>query len=118
MAHFAKIENNTVTQVIVIDNSRCPGPLVDSEPLGVSFITDTLGLSGTWKQTSYNANFRNKFTGIGDLWDDTAEVFYPASPYPSWTLDTNTWTWSAPVAYPADGNDYNWNENTLSWDAV
>lgn len=68
MAHFAKIEDKIVTQVIVINNEVL-GDLEfpDSEPIGQKFIA-SLGLEGTWKQTSYNANFRGKFAGIGDIW--------------------------------------------------
>jgi hypothetical protein len=63
MAHFAKIENNKVTQVIVIDNSQ--------EDRGQEFINDDLGIEGTWVQTSYNANFGGKYAAIGDTWDGT-----------------------------------------------
>lgn len=68
MAHFAKIENKIVTQVIVINN-KALGDLEfpDSEAVGQEFIA-SLGLDGTWKQTSYNANFRGVFAGIGDTW--------------------------------------------------
>ena len=118
MAHFAKIEFNTVTQVIVVDNMRCPGLLTNSEPLGQAFIANTLGLEGTWKQTSYNSSFRNSYAGAGYIWDETNDAFYAPPLFPSWMIDTNTWTWSAPVAYPTDGNDYMWNEATLSWDLV
>lgn len=68
MAHFAKIENKIVTQVIVINNETLNNlEFPDSEPVGQEFIA-ALGLDGTWKQTSYNANFRGKFAGVGDTW--------------------------------------------------
>lgn len=68
MAHFAKVENGIVTQVIVINNEVL-GDLEfpESEPVGQEFIV-SLGLEGTWKQTSYNGNFRNKYAAIGDKW--------------------------------------------------
>jgi hypothetical protein len=68
MAHFAKIENGIVTQVIVISNETL-GDLdfPESETVGQEFIA-SLGLDGTWKQTSYNANFRGKYAGLGDKW--------------------------------------------------
>ena len=68
MAHFAKIENGMVTEVIVVNNETL-GDLEfpESEAVGQEFIA-SLGLDGTWKQTSYNANFRGKYAGLGDKW--------------------------------------------------
>ena len=76
MAHFAQIdETNIVQTVIVIDNEDCGGGnFPDSEPIGQQYIAD-LGLSGTWLQTSYHANFRGKYAGIGDIYDATIDAF-------------------------------------------
>ena len=71
MAHFAKIENGLVTQVIVISNDDCGGgEYPKSEKAGQAFIA-SLGLDGEWMQTSYNGNFRGKFAAIGDVFDGT-----------------------------------------------
>ena len=71
MAHFAKVENGIVQQVIVIANSDCAGgSLPESEPAGQAFIA-SLGYTGEWKQTSYNNNFRGTYAGIGYLWNGT-----------------------------------------------
>lgn len=68
MAHFAKIENGIVTQVIVINNSDLNDlEFPDSEAIGQEFIA-SIGLEGTWKQTSYNGNFRGSFAGAGFTW--------------------------------------------------
>lgn len=75
MAHFAKIENGIVTQIIVVANEDCGGGnFPDSEAIGQQFIAN-LGLSGTWLQTSYNNNFRGKFAGIGDVYDNKIDMF-------------------------------------------
>jgi len=75
MAHFAKIENGIVQQVNVINNTDCGGGnFPESEPIGQAFIA-SLGLAGEWKQTSYNANFRGKYAGIGDTYDAINDVF-------------------------------------------
>ena len=66
MAHFAKVENGTVTEVLVVDNEH--------ESYGQQYLND-LGLEGTWIQTSYNANFRGKYAGIGDIYDAENDVF-------------------------------------------
>jgi hypothetical protein len=72
MAHFAQIDDrNKVVRVINIANDDCGGgDFPSSEPIGQAFIA-SLGISGQWLQTSYNANFRGKYAGIGDLWDGT-----------------------------------------------
>lgn len=65
MAHFAQIENNTVTQVIVVSNDDCGGgEFPESEPIGQAFIA-SLGIEGLWLQTSYNANFRGCYASVG-----------------------------------------------------
>ena len=68
MAHFAKVENNTVTQVIVVNNEvLIDDNGVEQESIGAQFCHDTFG--GEWVQTSYNGNFRGKYAGMGDIWD-------------------------------------------------
>lgn len=75
MAHFAKVENNIVREVIVISNSDCGGgEFPESEPIGQAFIA-SLGLVGEWKQTSYNNNFRDKYASIGYTYDSVNDVF-------------------------------------------
>jgi hypothetical protein len=114
MAHFAKIENGVVTQVIVVSNtdtSSADG--VEKEYIGAAFCERLLG--GDWKQTSYNGNFRKNYAGIGYTFDEGRNAFIPPKPYPSWTLVEETCNWTAPVLYPTDGKMYDWNENTVSW---
>ena len=75
MAHFAKIENGIVREVIVVNNSDCAGgdyPL--SEPIGQDFIAE-IGIEGEWLQTSYNGNFRGSYAGIGYIYDPDLDVF-------------------------------------------
>lgn len=75
MAHFAKIENNTVTQVIVISNDDCGGgDFPDSEPIGQAFIA-SLGLTGEWLQTSYNSNFRGCYASKGWTYNAQSDEF-------------------------------------------
>ena len=70
MAHFAKIQDTKVVEVIVIGNDDAP-----TEADGQEFIA-SIGLDGVWVQTSYNNNevegaSRGKFAGIGDTWNGT-----------------------------------------------
>jgi hypothetical protein len=79
MAHFAKIITNTVTQVIVVNNDDCGGGnYPDSEPVGQAFIA-SIGLDGFWLQTSYHANFRANYAGIGYTYDADLNEFVPPS---------------------------------------
>jgi len=79
MAHFAELdENNTVLRVISVSNDVCGEPTLnfpDTEAAGRAFIANTLKLGGVWKQTSYNANFRAKYAGIGDIYDADLDEF-------------------------------------------
>lgn len=63
MAHFARVDAGTVRDVIVVHNDDAP-----DEATGQAFIA-SIGLTGEWVQTSYNATMRGKFAAIGDLWD-------------------------------------------------
>jgi hypothetical protein len=75
MAHFALVENGLVQQVIAVSNDDCGGgDFPGSEPIGQAFIA-SLGLSGTWLQTSYHANFRQAYAGIGYAYDPIADAF-------------------------------------------
>ena len=116
MAHFAELdENNIVQRVIVVANAELLVDGVESETKGIEFCQSLFG--GTWIQTSYNSKIRGKFAGIGDVYDATLDRFIPEQPYPSWSLDKN-FIWQPPVAYPSDGNGYDWNESSKSWDEI
>jgi len=70
MAHFAKIENGIVRQVIVVNNEVLLNEDgLEQEVIGSKFCADLFG--GEWVQTSYNGNFRGRFAGVGHLWDGT-----------------------------------------------
>ena len=110
MAHYAKVENGIVTQVIVAEQEFINSGYV-GEP------TD-------WVQTSYNTHgnqhpegrpLRGNYAGIGFTYDSTNDVFYAPQPYPSWILNNTTWIWEAPVAYPTDGKAYKWDEIIQNW---
>jgi hypothetical protein len=148
MAHFAELKSKVdptgfttdtyqiVEKVIVVGNdiSTANGPLgendmhVDGETWCVNFFK-----GGTWKQTSYNDNFRKQYAGIGYRYDSTKDKFISPQPFASWSLDAND-DWQAPITYPTiinDGADpsvwnyiIEWNEtkyqadNTKGWEAV
>ena len=115
MSHFAKVENGIVKEVIVAEQD---------------FInTGVVGDPSLWVQTSYNTRgdvhygqdgqpdggeaLRKNYAGIGYTYDGTG--FAAPQPYPSWTLDPQTYLWQSPVPYPNDGKIYTWDENAKSW---
>ena len=105
MAHFARVENGIVTDVVVVANEH--------ETNGNEYLNE-LGLTGTWIQTSYNGNIRHKFAGVGDIYDADEDVFKPEKRYPSWVWNDTTWNWEAPVPAPAE-EGIRWDEDTLNW---
>lgn len=111
MAHFAKVVDSTVTQVIVAEPQFFE-TFVDSSP-------------GEWIQTSYNTQggqhtqggtpLRKNYAGIGFTYDREKDAFIPPKPYQSWILDEETCLWNPPITYPNDEKNYRWDEDTTSW---
>jgi len=94
MAHFAELdENNVVKRIIVVDNKdTADANGVEKESIGVAFCERLFG--GTWKQTSYNANFRKNYAGIGFTYDDQRDAFIPPKPPgDGWVLNEETCQW-------------------------
>ena len=110
MGHFCKIVDGKVATVIVAEPEFFD-TFVDSSP-------------GQWLQTSYRTHggqhpegkpLRFNYAGIGYSYDAVKDAFIPPQPYASWTLDDATCLWNAPVAMPADGKSYEWQESSQSW---
>jgi len=134
MAHFAQLdENNVVTQVIVVGNSDTADVNgVESENIGVAFCQSLLGADTNWKQTSYNANMRGNYAGIGmkymtgvaTLGVGSTDVFMPEQPHASWTISTSAAQWVSPLGdaptltdeQRAAGSYYTWDESAYQAD--
>ena len=97
MAHFCRIdENGIVQQVIVVDNKdTADASGVEKEYIGAAFCERLLG--GTWKQTSYNGNFRKNYAGLGYTYDSVRDAFIPPKPSDDATLDEATCQWIVPA---------------------
>ena len=114
MAHYAKVENGIVTNIIVAEADFFI-TYIDSEP-------------GEWVETSYNTYggahnlggtpLRKNFAGMGMIYDKTRDAFYAPKPYPSWLLNETTCLWEPPLSYPDDGKAYDWVEATTNWKEV
>jgi hypothetical protein len=109
MAHYAFLdENNVVTEVIPgVNETEVIDGLSPEEWYG-NFRGQVC------KRTSYNNNIRKQYAGIGYTYDAVKDQFVAPQPYASWTLDSNN-DWQAPVAYPADGDIYSWDEAKQGW---
>ena len=107
MGHYAKVENGVVTQVVLAE--------------GPDWCEQNLG--GEWVQTSYNTRggvhsggkfpIHKNYAGVGFTFDGVG--FAAPQPYPSWSLDRESYMWEAPTPMPTDGNLYKWDEDSLSW---
>jgi hypothetical protein len=114
MAHFAKVVDDIVTQVIVAEPEFFD-TFVDETP-------------GEWIQTSYNTiggqhvnggtPLRKNYASIGGTYDSTRDAFISPKPYPSWVLNEDSCLWESPVAYPDNGERYEWNEENQTWDEI
>jgi len=123
MAHFAELDNNNVVlRVVVVGNDCVPSDEhIDGETWCINFFK-----GGTWKQTSYNHNFRKQYAGMGFTYDAAKNKFISPQPHASWALDAND-DWQAPVTYPTittyGSNDpldiyiISWDEAGQQWTA-
>tara|TARA_B110000196_G_scaffold194283_1_gene166430 strand:+ start:1561 stop:1956 length:396 start_codon:yes stop_codon:yes gene_type:complete len=120
MAHFAQLDstNNIIRVEVVNNNVITDADGNEQEQVGIDFLTNLYGGVGWYKQTSYNGNFRKNYADVGGVYDSVRDAFIPPKPYPSWTLVEDTCQWTAPVAYPDDGNDYEWDEDTTNWTEI
>jgi hypothetical protein len=131
MAHFAELKSMTdptgftsdthqvVQRVVVVGNDIAAGGgtlgdndmHVDGETWCSNFFK-----GGSWKQTSYNHNFRKQYCGKGFVYDSSKDKFLSPQPYQSWSLDGSD-DWQAPVTYPTDTTDkkISWDEPNLRW---
>ena len=128
MAHFAELNSaNLVLRVTVVENKDTADVNgVEKEYIGQAHLEKVLG--GTWKQTSYNANFRGNYAGKGYTYFVDQDLFMPPKPYASWSMVTADATWLAPITEPtlteeeiSAGKYYSWDEdayqadNTQGW---
>ena len=114
MAHFAKLgKGNIIEAVHVVSND-----VALTEQAGIDFLNNLYNSRDVWKQTSYNGNIRKNYAGVGYSYDQTRDAFIAPKPFNSWILNEDTCRWEAPVAYPTDGEEYNWNETTTTWDLI
>jgi hypothetical protein len=115
MAHFAKLnENNTVLEILAVNNDVITINGNESETAGIEFLAGLTGHS-KWVQTSYNNSFRKRFATIGGTYNESKDVFLPLKEFGSWTLDEETLTWKAPVNKPSDNKRYAWFEPNKQW---
>jgi hypothetical protein len=123
MAHFARVDKGIVKEIIVAEQDF--------------FDSYVATEAGEWIQCSYNTRggvhyqsdritpsddqtkaLRKNYAGIGFTYDKDKDAFIPPKPFNSWTLNEDTCLWEAPVAYPDDGQIYNWNETIKNWELI
>ena len=102
MAWYAKIENNIVTDVLYLVDTK------DSDWLYREY-------GGKWLRCAEDGSIRQCFPSIGYNYDSQTDAFTPPKPFASWTLNETTCRWEAPISMPTDGKPYRWDEPTTSW---
>ena len=127
MTHFAKLDENNVVVFVTVGRQEDDG--LEAE------LTARTG--DVYKQTSYNTRggvhynpetgepsedqskaLRKNYAGIGFTYDEERDAFVPPRPFESWVFDEQGCLWEAPVAYPEDGEDYTWDEESGAWVVV
>jgi hypothetical protein len=110
MSHWAEVDENNIVIRVTVGNNNDP-----NGDEGYQWLVENLG--GTWIKTSYNANIRKNYAGIGFTYDETLDAFIPPKPYDSWILNEDTCLWDPPVSRPNDDQSYIWNEEDSVWQA-
>jgi len=143
MAHFAKLgANGKVISVLTLDNKdMLNADGVEDETVGQQYLQlHNNWPAEMWIQTSYNTQnnehklggtpFRGNYAGLGYIWDEDNQIFWPKKPYASWVKNTSTARWQSPIgdapaltAEQESQNEakthqwgYHWNEEGQSWD--
>jgi hypothetical protein len=111
MAHYAYLDKNNIVVAVTVGKDETE--LIDGLDTETYYALNT---PYTVKRTSYNANIRKNYAGIGFTYDESLDAFIPVKPFNSWLLNTDTCQWETPIPKPNDGEKYDWNESTLSWD--
>ena len=111
MGHYAKVINGIVNKVI-----KAEPDFFDT------YIDDS---AGEWIQTSYNTQgdahalggtpLRKNYATVGGTYDSENDAFCDPQPFPSWTLNTTTYLWEAPVSRPEADGFYIWDEENKRW---
>jgi len=124
MAYYAKVLNGVVTKIKIADAEvfaafvdDSPGTWVETAKhmRGGKYIDPVTGDEAADQSvvTGNAARERKNYAGVGYHYDGTG--FYAPQPYDSWTLNTTTYLWEPPTAYPSDGKSYHWDEASTNW---
>ena len=121
MAHYAFLNMQNIVTEVITGKDETEGPT--NWEMHYGNIREQV-----CKRTSYNTSggvhlhggtpFRKNYAGIGYTYDIVRDAFIPPKPFGSWTLNETSCLWEAPVAYPDDGQQYSWNEETQAWDLI
>lgn len=110
MAHLAQInDEGVVVNVLVVPDSVTEETAQD---FGSKFG------DGRWVLTSYNANFRRAYAGIGSIYREDVDAFQPARPLRGWVFNDERWDWEPPVPMPADTGWWGWDEDGEAWERI
>jgi hypothetical protein len=104
MAYFARLENDFVVEVRVVDHAYMKA--------------NPQRYSGTWVETFLDGDDPKLMASPGYTYDEDRDAFIPPKPFESWVLNEATCLWEAPLPYPEDEGSYTWNEELFAWELV
>jgi hypothetical protein len=121
MAHYAFLNMQNIVTEVIVGKDETEGNI--NWEIHYGNIREQV-----CKRTSYNTRgdvhnnggtpFRKNYAGIGYTYDESRDAFIPPKPFDSWVLNEQSCLWEAPVAYPDDGQQYQWNEDNQQWDLI
>jgi hypothetical protein len=123
MAHYALLNHKNIVKRVIT------GKCQDESDADMELVFQDM-FKMKCRQTSYNTfggvhtlggtPFRKNFASIGYTFDEDRDAFIPPKPkdLDSWVLNEDSCLWEAPIPYPDDGQNYEWNEETQSWDLI
>lgn len=121
MAHYALLNHKNIVKKVIT------GKCQDESDADMELVFQDI-FKMKCRQTSYNTHggvhilggtpFRKNYAGENYLYDESRDAFIPPKPFESWTLNESTCLWEAPVTYPTDGQEYEWNEDDQQWDLI
>jgi len=125
MAHFARLINNVVVNVVVVNNNVLLDENgIEQEQKGIDFLRNIFKEPlSEWKQTSYNAKFRKHFAGIGMIYDPIKDIYFSEKIYPNWIWNEQKAIFEQPVPYPIssklegkeDPLKITWDQGNTKW---
>ena len=122
MGHWARLDNNNIVQEVIVITEE----VLDANPdtygdksqwvktsyntkEGKHYVPNGIDQDFQTESPDQSKALRFRYAGVGMYYDSTNDVFYNTrpldrhgNPCSSWTLNTSTWIWEAPITRPTE----------------